>query len=147
MKAIYPDVDVDSAVEAHMRRREIIHEEIRPGERRTFEFVIAYGALVNLPCPPDAMLAQLNWLLMNMDLGNVTIGIIPQRRQLPMSLYNGFMLLDGLLVVDSYGYEDQVTGELAAAHARIFGMLIDQSARDEDARRLIGTAAASLREE
>lgn len=146
VQAIYPAVDVDAAVEARMRRREIIHEEIRPGERRAFEFVIAYGALVNLPCPPDAMFAQLHWLLMSMDLPNVTLGIIPQGRQLPMSLYNGFLMLDDLLVVESYGYEDQVTGEPAAMHARIFQMLMEQSARDEEARELIAAAARGFRE-
>jgi transcriptional regulator with XRE-family HTH domain len=140
VKAIYPNVDIDTAVAARMRRREILHTE-----GRTFEFVMTYGALVTLPCPPEAMFTQLDRLLMSMDLSNVTVGIIPHGRQLPITLYNGFLLLDDLLVVESYGYEDQVTGELAAAHARIFGMLMEQSAKEEDARRLIAAAAASLR--
>jgi transcriptional regulator with XRE-family HTH domain len=142
VKVVNPDLDVDAAVDARMRRREILHEE-----GRTFQFVISYGALVTPPCPPGAMFTQLHSLMMSMDLGNVTIGIIPQGRQVAMSLYNGFQLLDDLLVVESYGYEDQVTGELAAAHARIFTMLMEQSARGEDARKLIAAAAAGFREE
>jgi len=142
VRAIYPAVDIDAAVEARMRRREILHEE-----GRTFEFIIAYAALTMPPCPPGVMFAQLDRLMMSMDLENVTLGIIPEGRQLTMSPYNSFQLLDDLLVVESYGYEDQVTGELAEAHARIFGMLMADSATGEDARRLIAAAAASLREE
>lgn len=85
--------------------------------------------------------------MISMDLENVTPGIIPGRQQLAISFYNGFQLLDDLLVVESYGYEDQVTGELAETHARIFDMLMSQSAQEEDARKLIMAAAASLREE
>jgi transcriptional regulator with XRE-family HTH domain len=141
VSTVYPNVDVDSAVEARMRRREILHEE-----GRTFEFIIAYAALAMPPCPPKVMLAQLDRLMMSIDLENVTLGIIPEGRQLAISFYNGFQLLDDLLVVESYGYEDQVTGELAEAHARIFDMLMAEAARDEDARRLIMKAASRLRE-
>ena len=142
VSAVYPAVDIDAAVEARMRRREILHEE-----DRTFEFIIAEAALTMPPCPPKVMLAQLDRLMISMDLENVTLGIIPERRQLAISFYNGFQLLDDLLVVESYGYEDQVTGELADTHARIFDMLMAESAKEEDARKLIVAAAASLREE
>ena len=142
VQAVYPATDIDAAVEARMRRREILHEE-----GRTFEFVIGYGALTMPPCPPGVMFAQLDRLMMSMDLENVTLGIIPQGRQLAMSFYNSFQLLDDLLVVESYGHETQVTGELAEMHARIFDMLMAESATEEDARRLIAAAAASLREE
>lgn len=142
VSAVYPAVDIDAAVEARMRRREILHEE-----GRTFEFIIAEAALTMLPCPPKVMLAQLDRLMISMDLENVTLGIIPERRQLAISFYNGFQLLDDLLVVESYGYEDQVAGELAETHARIFDMLMAESAKEEDARRLIVAAAANLREE
>lgn len=140
VKAINPEIDVDSAVDGRMQRRSILHEE-----GRTFEFVITYAALVMLPCPPDVMLTQLDRLMWSMDLPNVTLGIIPQGRQLAMSFYNSFLLVDDLLVVESYGHETQVTGDLAEMHARIFGMLMAEAAKDDDARRLITAAAASLR--
>ena len=57
------------------------------------------------------------------------------------------VLLDDLLVVESYGYEDRVGGDLAETHARIFDMLMTQSATGENARRLIVSAAERLREE
>lgn len=141
VSAINANADIDAAVEARMRRQEILY---KPG--KTFEFVMTEAALRMLSCPRRVMLGQLD-RLMSMDLENVTLGIIPMRRELQMALYNGFLLLDDLLVVESYGYEDQVTGELAEAHARIFDMLMAESATEEDARRLIAAAAASLREE
>jgi transcriptional regulator with XRE-family HTH domain len=140
VSAIYGTADIDAAMAARMRRQEILYEP------KTFEFIVAEAALRMLSCPRKVMLGQLD-RLMSMDLENVTLGIIPMGRELHMSLYNGFLLLDDLLVVESYGYEDQVTGELAAAHARIFDMLMAESATEENARRLIAAAAASLREE
>lgn len=140
VQAINPSVDVDAAVKARMERREILHEE-----GRTFEFVIGYGALTTPPCPPEVMYTQLDRLMFSMDLPNVALGIIPQGRQLAMSFLNGFLLLDDLLVVEGYGHETQVTGDLAEMHVRIFDMLMAQSATQDDARRLITAAAASLR--
>jgi hypothetical protein len=98
-----------------------------------------------LSCPRQVMLGQLDRLL-SMDLENVTLGIIPMGRELRMTLYNGFLMLDDVLVTESYGYEDQGTDQ-AEAHARIFELLMDESATGEDARRLIVAAAASLRQE
>ena len=87
------------------------------------------------------MLGQLD-RLMAMDLSHITLGIIPMGAELSMSPLNSFMLLDDLLVVESYGYEDRVGGDLAETHARIFEVLMNESATGERARRLI-TAAAS----
>ena len=91
------------------------------------------------------MFTQLDRLLWSMDLPNVTLGIFPQGQQVSISFYNSFELYDDLLLVENYGYEDQVPGEQAAVHARIFTMLMEQSAREEEARRLIAAAAESFR--
>ena len=148
VQAINPDVeiDLDAAVDARIRRREVLHEEVSPGQRRTFEFILGYAALVSPPCPVADMLDQLNWLLMMMDLKNVTVGIIPQGRQLAMPLYNGFWLMDDLLVIETYTYERQIPGDQAARHARIFEKLMEEAVKEDDARRLIMAATASLRE-
>jgi transcriptional regulator with XRE-family HTH domain len=143
VSAVYGNVDIDAAVAARIKRQEILYE---PGEPRQFEFVFTEAALYMPPCPRSAMLGQLD-RLMAMDLANITMGIIPMGAELPMSPLNSFMLLDDLLVVESYGYEDRVGGELADTHARIFDMLMTESATGEDARRLIAKAAASLRQE
>jgi transcriptional regulator with XRE-family HTH domain len=140
---VYGNVDIDAAVSARVKRQEILYE---PGSPRQFEFVFTEAALYMPPCPRSAMLGQLD-RLMAMDLANITLGIIPMGAELPMSPLNSFMLLDDLLVVESYGYEDRVGGDLADTHARIFDMLMTESATGEAARRLITKAAASLRQE
>jgi transcriptional regulator with XRE-family HTH domain len=116
--AVYGSMDVEAAVAARMKRQEVLYE---PG--RQFEFVFTEAALRMPPCPRGAMLGQLD-RLMAMDMANVTLGIIPMGSELAMSPYNTFLLLDDLLVVESYGYEDRVGGDLAQTHARIFDMLM-----------------------
>ena len=143
VSSVYGNVDVDAAVAARIRRQEILYE---PGTPRQFEFVFTEAALYMPPCPRTAMLGQLD-RLMAMDLAHITLGIIPMGAELSMSPLNSFMLLDDLLVVESYGYEDRVGGDLADTHARIFDMLMTESATGEAARRLITKAAASLRQE
>ena len=141
VSAVYGNVDVDAAVAARIKRQEILYEP-----DRSFEFVFGEAALYMPPCPRAAMLGQLD-RLMAMDLANITLGIIPMGAELSMSPLNSFMLLDDLLVVESYGYEDRVGGDLAETHARIFDMLMTESATGERARRLITTAAERLRED
>ena len=141
VSAVYGNLDIDAAVAARIKRQEILYE---PG--RQLEFVFTEAALYMPPCPKAAMLGQLD-RLMAMDLANITLGIIPLGAELSMSPLNSFMLLDDLLVVESYGYEDRVGGELADTHARIFDMLMTESATGEDARRLIISAVQRLREE
>jgi transcriptional regulator with XRE-family HTH domain len=141
VSAVYGNVDVDAAVAARIKRQEILYET-----GRQFEFVFSEAALYMRPCPKEAMLGQLD-RLMAMDLANLTIGIIPMGAELSMSPLNSFQLLDDLLVVESYGYEDRVGGDLADTHARIFEMLMNESATGQNARRLIASAAERLREE
>ena len=141
VSAVYGNLDIGAAVAARIKRQEILYE---PG--RQLEFVFTEAALYMPPCPKAAMLGQLD-RLMAMDLANITLGIIPLGAELSMSPLNSFMLLDDLLVVESYGYEDRVGGELADTHARIFDMLMTESATGEDARRLIISAVQRLREE
>jgi hypothetical protein len=64
-----------------------------------------------------------------------------------MSPLNSFTVLDDLLVAESCGYEDRGAGDLADTHARIFDMLMTESATGEDARSLIAKAAADLMRE
>lgn len=137
---IHGNTDIDAAVAARMRRQEILYDSAK-----RFEFVMTETALRMLSCPRNVMFGQLDRLL-SMDMENVTLGIIPMGRELQMTLYNGFLMLDDVLITESYGYEDQGTDQ-AETHARIFEMLMDESATGEDARRLVVAAAASLRQE
>lgn len=138
--AVYAASDIDAAVEARMRRQEILYDPAR-----TFEFVITEAALRMPPCPRHVMLGQLDRLL-SMDLDNVTLGIIPVGRELQITFYNGFLLLDDTVIVESYRDERESGEDDAAAYARIFDLLMAQACTGDEARRLIMAAAASLRE-
>lgn len=138
--AINGNSDVDAAVEARMDRQRILYDSTKH-----FEFVITEAALRMLVCPRTVMLGQLD-RLMSMDLENVTLGIIPMGQELRMTLYNGFLLLDDLLVTENYSYGDKGLDQ-ADTHGRIFELLMDESATGADARKLIASAASSLREQ
>ena len=142
VSAVFGTTDINATVSARLGRQQILYDP----EPRQFEFIFTEAALYMPPCPRAAMLAQLD-RLMAMDLENVTIGIIPMGTELVMSPLNGFMILDDLLVIESYAYQDQVGGEMAETLARIFDALMSESATGEDARRLIAKAAQSMRQE
>lgn len=139
--AIYGTTDVDAAVEARMRRQEVLYDT-----SKAFEFILTEAALNLLPCPRDVMLGQLDRLI-SMDLVNVTLGIVPMGRELSWLPFNSFLLLDDTLIVESYGGKDDGRDDQTAAlHERIFAELLAESATGEDARKLIMKAAASLRQ-
>jgi transcriptional regulator with XRE-family HTH domain len=138
---IYGTTDVDAAVQARMRRQEILYDGAK-----VFEFVFTEAALHLLPCPPDVMAGQLDRLI-SMDLPNVTIGITPMGRELSWLPFNSFLMLDDTLVVESYGGKyDGADEQTSAMHERIFDELMADAATGQDARRMIMAAAAKLRQ-
>ena len=137
---LWGTADVDAAVEARMRRQEVLYDQ-----SRTFEFVITEAALRLLPCPPQVMAGQLDRLL-SLDLDNVTLGVIPMGVQLAVMPFSNFLMLDDRAVVESDGSEDEVGRDESAVYGRIFDRLMAESVTGDDARRLITAAAADLRE-
>lgn len=91
------------------------------------------------------MLGQLD-RLMSLDLDNVQLGIIPMGVQLAMPPINSFLMLDDIVIVESFGSEDEGGEDESAAYARIFDRLMTEAVTGEEARRLIAAASASLRE-
>lgn len=140
VSGLWGTTDVDAAVEARMRRQEALYDR-----SKTFEFVITEAALRLLPCPPQVMLGQLDRLL-SLDLDNVTLGIIPMGIQLAVMPYSDFLLLDDVAIVESSGGEDEVGEEESSVYARIFDEQMAEAATGEGARRLITSAAESLRD-
>lgn len=141
--AAYGVSDIDAGVDARMRRAEILYDR-----DKTFEFVITEAALRLPPCPPQVMLGQLDRLMTVTNLDNVTLGIIPFGNELQMTPLNGFLMLDEAAIVETYHEEDpNLSEEDAAAHARIFDLLMAEAVTGENARHLIAAAAADLREE
>jgi transcriptional regulator with XRE-family HTH domain len=136
---LWGTTDIDAAVEARIRRQEVLYDQ-----SRTFEFVITEAALRLLPCPPQVMSGQLDRLL-SLDLDNVTLGIIPMGVQLAVLPFSDFLMLDNRATVESHGSEDEVGEEESEVYARIFAGLMAEAVTGDDARRLITAAAADLR--
>ena len=140
----YGGNDVDAAADARIRRQDALYDR-----DKTFEFAISEPALRMLPCPPQVMLGQLDRLdrLLSMGLDNVTIGIIPQGVELPRLPWSSFLMLDDEVTVETYGGKVEAHDEdQAARHEGIFGELMAEAVTGDEARRLIATAAADLRE-
>ena len=136
---LWGTTDIDSAVEARMRRQEALYDR-----SRTFEFVITEAALRLLPCPPQVMLGQLDRLL-SLDLDNVTLGIIPLGVELAVVPYTDFLLLDDKAIVENSGAGDEIGEDESAVYAHIFDELMAEAVTGDEARRLITAAAADLR--
>jgi transcriptional regulator with XRE-family HTH domain len=140
VSAAYGTTDVDAAVQARMRRQDVLYDQ-----SKTFEFVITEAALRLLPCPPQVMAGQLD-RLMSMDLPNVTLGIVPFGTELAIMPYNSFLLLDDALTVETWAGKDEDAGDESAVHVRVFDLLVGEALTGESARHLIAAAAASLRD-
>jgi transcriptional regulator with XRE-family HTH domain len=136
---LWGTTDVDAAVEARMRRQEVLYDQ-----GKTFEFVVTEAALRLLPCPRPAMAGQLDRLL-SMDLPNVTLGIIPMGVPLAVSPFSTFDLLDDRVIIESHGGEDEPGEEESAVYARLFDQLLAEAVTGEEARRLITAAADAIR--
>jgi transcriptional regulator with XRE-family HTH domain len=139
MAATYRATDIDAAVAARLRRQAVLYDQ-----DRTFEFTFTEAALRMFPCPPEVMGGQLDRLL-SLDLPNVTIGIIPLG-EVPLMPWQTFLMLDGDVIVETYGGQDEdAEGADFAVHERIFDGLMAEAATGDEARRLITAAAADLR--
>lgn len=140
VSAVYGTNDIDAAVQARMRRQDVIYDQ-----SKVFEFVITETALRLLPCPPQVMLGQLD-RLMSLGLDNVTLGIIPFGTELPLMPFNSFLLLDDDLTVETWASkDDEYAGDEATLHHRIFDRMMAESVTGDEARRLIAAAADDLR--
>ena len=135
----YGTQDLEETVAARMRRQEILYDT-----SKTFEFVITEAALRMLVVPPQVMLGQLDRLL-GMGLGNVTLGIIPMGTELDMAPVHGFLMLDDAAIVETYDEESEAGEEESAAYGRIFDRLMTEAVTGDEARQLITSAAADLR--
>lgn len=135
-----PADEVEAAVGARMRRQETLYVE-----SKTFQFVIFEAALRTMPCPPDAMRAQLDRLLMVTELANIELSVIPFGERLPITPYNSFIIFDDeLVVIESFGGETVHRGEPVAFHATVMDALAAEAWAGDRARNLILRAATDL---
>lgn len=93
--------DIDEAVQARVRRQEILY---RPDKR--FHFVLTEAALRYRLCPPEIMLGQLDRLVSFSALPNVRLGIIGFETAYVVAPAHGFWLLDNdRVMVETFSAE------------------------------------------
>jgi transcriptional regulator with XRE-family HTH domain len=130
---------VEEAVAARARRQEVLYDS-----GKTFEFVICEAAVRYLTCPVPVMSAQIDRLLTVTGLANVTFGVIPPGRELAVVPILGFLMVDDLVIMETYTSE--VKPELAEAsrYGNIMDDLLAAAETGAGARELLTRAARDL---
>jgi transcriptional regulator with XRE-family HTH domain len=139
-----PD-DTDAAVDARMRRQDIL----RRGDRdRRFHVLLSETALLIGIADDDVLLAQLDRLLTLSILPRLALGIIPLRARHRRAPRHGFWMLDDRLVlVETVAAELTVTQPAEiAVYAREFALLAESAVYGQAARELIAQAIRTIRE-
>ncbi|MFG3207849.1 helix-turn-helix domain-containing protein [Streptomyces sp. NPDC048192] len=133
--------DTDEAVNARMRRQEVLYE----GDK-TFSVLIWEGALHALIGPSEVMAGQLDRLIGLIGLPQITLGIVPFGARLKLSPKHGFWIFDERhVVVETINTEFMLeSAEDVALYGRVWDRLVESAVHGQQARRLIGRARASL---
>jgi transcriptional regulator with XRE-family HTH domain len=130
---------VNEAIAARMRRQEVLYDT-----SKTFEFIIMDAALHYLLCPPEVMRGQLDRMMGVLGMSHITLGIIPPGKELPVTPYVGFLMVDDIAIIETFTGADTLRGEEAAKYAEFADILMAEAVTGEDTRRLIAAAAAAL---
>jgi len=133
---------VEAVVAARMRRQEVLYDTAKK-----FTFIITEAALRYLLCPRPVMLTQLDRLATASDFGNVWLGIIPPGVELAVAPMVGYLMADDTTIVETFTSAITVSATEAPKYAQITEALMTEAVTGDEVRRLIGAAAADLREE
>jgi hypothetical protein len=131
---------VDEMVAARMRRQEVLY-----ASGKQFEFLVLEAAFRYLLCPPDVMAGQLDRLQTVIGLPNVRFGIIPPARELTVCPMIGFLMVDDVVVTESFTSADTLRDAEAAKYGEIMDAMWPDAVEGEDARHLIASAVEDLR--
>jgi transcriptional regulator with XRE-family HTH domain len=137
------DADVEDKISVRLRRQEILY-----GTAKRVQVVISEAALRILVTSPEAMAGQLDKLLAVSRLPAVGLGVIAYSQRMPAYAIGGFRVYDDdLIVVESISGERDITDpDEVAVYLGAFDALRHAATTGEDARTLIASAAADLRE-
>lgn len=133
--------DVEAAVQGRMRRQEALYR----ADKR-FHFVLTEAALRYRRCPPEAMLAQLDRLVILAALPTVRLGVVGFDAQFVIGPWHGFWIYDD----DRVKVETFSAGlTLAQApevelYGRVFDQLAAAASYGRDARKIITRVADDL---
>ncbi|MFI5993028.1 helix-turn-helix domain-containing protein [Streptomyces sp. NPDC051362] len=130
--------DTDEAVNARMRRQEVLYE----GDK-TFRILVWEGALHALIGPAEVMAGQLDRLI---GLPQISLGIVPLGAPLTLSPKHGFWIFDEeQVVVETINTELTLEStEDITLYGRAWDRLEESAVHGQQARRLTGRARASL---
>jgi len=131
---------VDEMVAARMRRQEVLY-----ASGKQFEFLVLEAAFRYLLCPRDVMAGQLDRLQTVIGLPNVRFGIIPPARELAVCPMIGFLMVDDVVVTESFTSADTLRDAEAAKYGEIMDAMWPDAVEGEDARQLIASAVDGLR--
>lgn len=137
--------DLDAAVEARMRRQEIL----RRGDRdRRFHILIGEAALTLGVADDDVLLGQLDRLLTLAIMPRLLLGVIPARTRHRRAPHHGFWIFDDRLVlVETVAAELTITQPREiAVYAKEFEWLAASAVYGAGARELISRAIRAIRE-
>ena len=132
--------DSDEAVTKRLERQRFLYDM-----SKRFEFIVTEAVLRWRLCPPAVMHAQLDRLQTAIDLPNVRFGVVPFARQLTTTPQTAFTLYDDIAKVETPLGESTHTGDHSAFYVRLMERMWAETARGEEARRLILRAADELR--
>ena len=133
--------DTDEAVNARMRRQEVLYE----GDK-AFRVLVWEGALHAHVCPAEVMAGQMDRLIGLIGMPQVELGIVPFGARLRLTPKHGFWIFDEeRVVVETVSTEFTLEStEDVGLYGRVWDRLDEAAAYGQQARRLIGRARASL---
>ncbi|MEU0783273.1 helix-turn-helix transcriptional regulator [Streptomyces sp. NPDC006173] len=133
--------DTDAAVNARMRRQEVLYEG-----SKMFRVLVWEGALHALVGPAEVMAGQLDRLVGLIGLPQITLGIVPLGAPLKLSPKHGFWIFDETrVVVETINSEFTLEStEDVTLYGRVWDRLDESAVHGQQARRLLGRARASL---
>ncbi|GAB3843292.1 helix-turn-helix domain-containing protein [Dactylosporangium cerinum] len=133
--------DVDEAVNARVRRQEILYRS-----DKQFHFVLTEAALRYRLCAPDVMLGQFDRLVSVSALPNVRLGIIGFETPYVVAPAHGFWLLDDdRVMVETFSAElNLAQPQEIALYRMIFDQLAGVASYGRAARAIITRAVDDL---
>ena len=139
------DAGIDAAVNAHLRRQEILYD---PGKR--IQIVLGEGALRTLVVPPPVLVAQLDKLVSLLRLPTVELGVISFGQRMPAFPFGFRVHGDDLIIVESLAGEQHFTTadhpDTIAAFMEAFSELRAVASKGDDAEAIIQQALDDLRQ-
>ncbi|BAU84116.1 hypothetical protein SLA_3202 [Streptomyces laurentii] len=132
--------DTEAAVQARMRRQEVLYE---PG--RLFRILVWEAALYAHVGNRDVMAGQLDRLVGLIGMPTVELGIVPLGAPMGITPKHGFWIFDeSRVIVETINTEYQYANDDVPLYGRVWDKLADAAASGPKAHRLIARARGTI---